>query len=348
MPQPNYEELFARYNEETDILNDTKSLAVILYGSMVNNAAHNGSDLDIFVIVPTVGPYYHREARLIDGYPIETLFFSPHSLRIQIKNDYINNRNFMESVFFKGIEKKNTHSIIESAQYLLTELKNINKEPLEHNEYWDYILDQLLYEYRRANGNYKKMYYYSFISNLRNIYHNLHNYSNITEWNCYSLYTNPKKAESYLLNLPDKKFIDTYIKALKPDNMAVSLESLYPFVGYVDYEKKGRFPPTTVEYREKLTSEQINQTLMFLGKNIYKVENLLLMDSYDADFCYFELLTFMKMKSLSIGPTDLSIFNMLFDQAINTTGGQERIEIIEKLFHEINKDYEFDYDDYSL
>lgn len=341
-------ELFERYAEETDILSNEKSDLVIVYGSRVSDDYKDSSDLDVFVVVPGDEWFYHRDHRLIDGIPVETLLMDKNTLMKLLSKEYWNDSKFLESIMLTGEVKrdiKGMHSEI------LTEIKRLNekiKEKSEFNESWQEDLDQCLYMYRSSSGNEKKRYYCQFVNFLRVIYHYMNNYSNVTEWKFYQLYTNKEKAQRYRLVLPDDKFIDAIIKAVNPDNMDETLESLFPFVGYTDYEKENRYVDFPNKWKKCLSKFDTEKKIIFLGKNINIVEDKLLTESEDADFCYFCLLNYIENDIWYIGPKDRSEFDQVFKRALDETGSEERIRVLEELLHILDNGYNFDHDDYYL
>ncbi|MDE5630464.1 MAG: hypothetical protein K2G03_03575 [Bacilli bacterium] len=176
----------------------------------------------------------------------------------------------------------------------------------------------------------------------------MNNYSEITDWKFYQLYTNKEKARLYRLDLPDEELIDAMIKAVNPDNMDESLESLFSFVGYTDYEKEKRSVVISKNWRKFLSKFDTDKRLMYLGKNVVTVEDMLLTERKEADCCYFLLLDYIEDNIWYIGPKDRSEFDKIFQRALDALGVEERIRVLEELLHEIDKEYDFDYDDYSL
>ncbi len=341
-------ELFERYKEETDILSDDKSIAVILYGSRTRKNAKNGSDLDVFVVTSKEEWDYHKDKRLIDGIPMETLLVSKGYLDHLITQNYYTNSTFIESVFKTGIVKKDKESIVERTIKKIDELKENRKDDQPISAVWVEDLDEILYKYYNSFGNQKKLYYYAFINIVRTIYHMMYNYSNINDWKVYDLYTNPSKAHDYMLKLPDPKFIDAYLRALSAENMNAEIKKLSAFINYKSYLEEKRDVQVGIEIRKRLNQEDEIREVMFLGQNINTVEDMLLSENQASNCCYYSLLNYIKMCALSIGPDDLSEFDKLFLKAVDEEDTEMRINVLEELLHEVTKRYNFDYDDYTL
>ena len=339
-------ELFDRYAEETNILSDEKSIFVTVYGSRTSDDYKDNSDLDIFVVVPGDAWCYHQDKRKIDGIPVETLFMDKNTMMEILKKEYWNDQAFLESIFFTGEVKRDACGLEAEVKGEIAELKKKEKKGLKFA--WNDDLDRRLYMYRNTSGNEKKRHYYDFINTLRIVYHYMHNYSEITEWKFYQLYTNKEKAKRYRLDLPDDKFIEAMLKAVNPDNMDEAIESLIPFVGYTDYAKVNRYVSFNEKWKRLLSKHDTERKLIHLGKNIERVEDKLLTESIDADSCYYYLLNYIENDSWYIGPDDRTEFDEIFKKAVDTEGAEERIQVLEELLHILDNGYNFDHDNYYL
>lgn len=340
------EELFLRYVEETDILNAEKSVFVTIYGSRVSGDYKDSSDLDVFVVVPGEEWCYHKEKRLIDGIPVETLFMDRNTMMKILVKEYWNDSTFLESIFTYGDVKRDLYGIQLAVIDEISKLKEQEKTGTEFC--WEEDLDRCLYMYRHTDGNEKKRHYYDFINALRIMYHYMHNYSEVVEWKFYQLYTNKEKAKRYCLELPDDEFIDAILNAVNPDDMDESLENLFHFVGYTDYEKMNRRVRFHDKWKKCLSKHDTEKKLIHLGKNIEAVEGKLLTESIDADSCYFYLLNYIDNDIWYIGPKDRTEFDEVFKRALDAEGAEERIRVLEELLHILDNNYNFDHDDYYL
>ncbi len=349
MDEP-YEELFNRYDEETDILNDKNSLAVILFGSRVTDSYKIGSDLDILIITPDKDDEYSRMGRIIDGIRIEIIKISKEVLIDDIKSEVGENSTFYESVLFNGVVKKNKNLIVEEMKDIVEATKTKRKKRIMAKipDYCEEILDQELYKYHHASDDAKQLYYYTFINYLRLVYAKMNNLSDVPEWICFDIYTNEEKAKRYKSSLPTQEFINSFIATLNPINMEESMKSLYHFVYYKDYLEDKRIVYIPKEYQRSLYKRDSERKLMYLGKIIYKVEDKLLLGTQDSSFVYFLLLDIMREIYMCIGPSEGNSFEEQFKVALSAVGSEERIHILEELLHTISFNYEFDFDDYTL
>lgn len=340
------DELYSRYVEETDILNREKSIFVSIYGSRATEDYKDSSDLDIFVIVPGEEWCFHRDKRLIDGVPVETLFMDKNTMMKILAKEYWNDSTFLESIFSYGIVKRDLYGIQLIVEDEISKLKEKKKTGTKFC--WEENLDRCLYMYRHTDGNEKKRHYYDFINSLRIMYHYMHNYSEVVEWKFYQLYTNKEKAKRYCLELPDDEFIETIIKAANPSNMDESLESLFHFVGYTDYEKVNRRVQFNDKWRKCLSLFEEEKKLIHLGRNIETVEDKLLTESADAESCYFYLLNYIDNEIWYIGPKDRTEFDETFKRALDAEGAEARIRVLEELLHILDNGRNFDHNCYYL
>lgn len=345
------EELFDRFNEETDILSDKKSLAVILYGSRISNNFKDSSDLDILVIVPDDCKYFEKSQRLIDGVPVEVLSMTTKALVRFMYDDIMNKATFYENIFKNGIVKKDKTDIVSEVsrfmdRYRITEVR---KQKLDSD--WIMKLDEYFYYYNNNEGVSKKYCYFNMIEYLKSVYLFMNDLTETPEYLTYDLYTNGEKTQNYGCHLPTDDYKSTFLEAMNPVNMDESIEKLSSFVGYENYLKRG-VEPKLKERHQKVTlgedTRMYYSALILLAKNIDHLEDRLIKNTSDIEYYYFNSLEYFYMKYLEFTSVNEDDFLEYFNEAMNATGVDERIEALEKLFHVFSVDREFDYSDYSL
>lgn len=364
------EELFDRYNEETDILSNDKSVAVILYGSRTTNSYKPTSDLDVFVVVPDNKKSHGRSQRFIDGVLVETFEVTTNTLGRLLYDDIMDHNTFYESVFKNGIVKKDNSNIVDGVLKFIKQYKNteqevkvvdgkitfVNKKRTQNSmkkldPEWISQLDEYLYLYHSSNGGEKTYHYYEFIEYLRTVYLHMNDLPETVDSITYDLYTDENKAERYLVELPSSDFIDCFIKAMRPTDMNESIKELSSFIGYKDYRQENR----NVEIQEKHQkcslfedTRDIFINLLYLAKDVDKLETKLIKNAYDTDYYYYNFLHFSYRKYIDSPYVDESLFKDKFKLALEAFDMDSRINAVEEIFHVFNKDKNFDYCDYSL
>lgn len=345
------DELFERFLEETDILNDNNSQVVILFGSRITDNYTNNSDLDIFIIIPEDKGYFNRTSRLVDGVSVETMEMSEKAFRRLFATEIMNYESFYKSIFTFGIVKKDNIGLVEKVRNIIKNYKPDVHRTFKIDSSWIKEIDELYYSYREATNNKKKYCYYKLVEYLKLMYMFMNSYTELPASITYNLFSDEDKRDKYLCELPNRDFIDVFVQAIKPKDMDDSLSELFKLAHYEDYLVSGRNVNVTKRrQRISLFDDERDKmmNLLFLAKYVEKVQNKLINFSYDSDYIYFDFLSFSYDKFLETSYIDEKEFESILNDAIDADDIDSRIKYTEELFHLFNKDKRFDYSDYSL
>lgn len=343
------EELFSRFDEETNIMSNENSELVILFGSRVTDHYTSNSDLDILIIVPEGKGYYNRRGMLIDGVMIETIEMTYDAFKHYLAMDLAEKSTFYESIFNYGVVKKDNKNIVEMIKQKIRLLKADSGEDNVLRKIDIDQIDKLLYLYRNSSNERKEFCYYALIDFIRLVYSYVSNKSNIFASLTYDLYTDEEKRKRYIVSIPKRSFIDAFILAIKPKSMDESLSELFGFIKYDDYLTDGRKPNISKRAKRVFDDErEIPYNLLYLAKSVNKVQDKLIKKSYDSDYVYFSFLLNAYNKYLNSAYVKKEEFELIFDAALEAKGIDERINSTEEIFNCFNKTRNFDYSDYSL
>lgn len=346
----NTKELIERYCEETNALNNEDYQAIIVYGSRAVNRAKPHSDLDVFII--TSKKTSSRKAQVIDGIHTETMIKPLDYLEQDFLFAYCYNEAYYDSVFHTGIVIKDTNNIV---KYFKEKLNKLNKNNQKRQKVLpETAIEEITYnleKYKRETGAYKKSYYITLLDWIHLTYHYMYDHSEIHINKIYEMYLNKTHAENdYKLYLPKEEFKVAFLEAMCDyENMDNHLKKLFKMITYNE-DKKYPMKETQVYTRVNFKNE-IMEKLIFLNKDICKVEEMLLVKHPAVDYSYFLILNRLK-KSFFELDIENEEFTFLFDLAINETDIEKRIRLLEELFHVIDykykTEYNLDYDDYTL
>ncbi len=344
------EELFARYCEETGVLEDENNLVVIVYGSRVTGQNNENSDLDVF-IVSKINKKVEKE-QIIDGVPTQTRIFPYNTLSDEIKNRFWDCNAYLEAVFETGIVKKDTLRIVDLFKAEIQLLKANHVKPKE--ELPEVAIEEIYFnfeDYKNAVGNEKKFYYSKLLDWVFLAYHYIHQYSYVEILKVYRLYTNISSAtDHYRLEVAPCDFRQAFLDALTfVGDMEENLKKLFEFIGF-DWKKQYSFYRKKEHYSRLINfkSNRNMRELSYLNWQVCKTEDLLLKNSKDATFAYYWMLYKLKEYYPKLCGEDINRFHMQIETAIYTNDVNERIYMLEELLHLMDYKYELDYDDYTL
>lgn len=348
-------ELIERYCEETNILEDKNNLVVFFYGSRTTNHFTNSSDLDVFVITE-VGKTI-KKSQLIDGIHTETTFISNENLKKDIVRQMNNFNFYYESIFNTGIVRKDSDYLAEAYKLSVEDYKKqvFSCDWLKSNGKLSSVAIERIYpvlvKYKGANSDSKKLYYYELLGWIRSAYELMYNLPSIHFLKVYDLYSNPVYAqEQYKMELPSVEFRSLFLNAIcSSENMDESLKLLFNMIGYKwDYNYNIEEKVEEKQNIKMKNEVEILNRLVHLNHWVYKVEDMLLKNSLDKEYCYFILLGVLRENYPMLCGEDIDAFNLKIEQAINATDVQERIDVLEELLHLMDYQYDLDYDDFTL
>lgn len=346
-------ELINRFLEETGL--DTKDdiLVIIVYGSRVRGNYSINSDLDIFAITSS-----HRNlkiGRIIDGVKVECNIYSFNKMYQLLLKSHFGGNNYFDSVLKTGIVIKDKDDIVSVLKSHLDEFKNIY---LTKNKLNDNIIDEFAISYCNYNNavergldkNLIDYEYFNLLEKIRKAYHYVNRYSYLSFFKIYDAYLNKDIfQDSYLLKLPNDEFINTYLAAIREVDINRRTQFLKYFFSLLNVDLN-LLEYYSCEFNDELDilcEDEIKETLVICNNLINKVIEFFCTNNEYSLFAYYNLLKQLYELYICVNGDDEVIESLVRD-AKKCEENQDRINILEKIFRLISKDYLFDYDDYVL
>ncbi len=330
--------MIKRFLEETNILKDKNVLLLMIYGSRVTNNNADNSDLDVLIVTSESSSY--REARLIDGILIDVISSSIDEVQREIIMAKLTGSSYFESVLKTGkiiIDRYDTYdNLCDLLNFQKKGKRILNPDLFElaKDHTMNFFLDNL-------NNDVD---YFSALEFLRRLYQAKNNCTNIHVTKVFDLYTNKSKAKKiYKAKLPDDKFINNYLLALREVNYERRRDILNSFFSYFKDEriKEGAID----SFLDKRT---IRKKLIVLNNAIIKCEAMLLNNHPYSKALYFILIGEIKSFYKQIYGYESDDLLNYYNWALNVNETEEKIKGLEILFCLTDREYRIDYNDFII
>lgn len=231
----NIREIISDFLKDQGYLNDPNVEGVIFYGSYQTNTNTDSSDIDIMIIYSDES---NKEAikgyKKYKGYDFEYFERTLSSLYKRAEYDYIHFEDTLySSVGYAELLIDKNQKLKKLQNYVLTKYKE-GLPKLEDDEKMNLAKSlhksmERLYKMREISNPYFSIFYGITLEQIRNYYHKLNGFSNISTANVCKLYTNEKIQRAQHKNLPENKFIELYLKCVNNVEYKNILE-LYSYV----------------------------------------------------------------------------------------------------------------------
>lgn len=323
-------ELIERFLEETNYNHKEEVMLIMAYGSRITKKSTSNSDLDILIITSKKTEY--RQSRIIDGILVDVTIIPIEEAKRQILYSNMIGSTYFDSVLKTGIIILNKYNTFDNLSDLLNQ-KIHKKRYLEASllekaqDHYDYFISQ------KGEEN---IHYYSCLELLRRLYHAKQNCSNIRVTKVYDLYKDLSLIEQYMIKLPDKKFIENYLEALKEKDKGRQKQILIDLLK--EFENCHFKKSDSIEYFGEI---EIKRKLISLNKIVIKCEDLILRNHPYAFALYNMILGEISNLYEKINHEELKLLPVQNDQ-------NQMILNLETLFCKLGEDFEIDYDDYTM
>lgn len=207
--------------EKEGYLNDINVEGIVFYGSYQTKTNTNNSDIDLIIIYNNYSNKENIKAyKEFKGYNFEYFERTLKNIYDRVDNDYKNFEDTLYSAIGYGEILKDTNNNIEKLKdYILKKYENgLPKLNSEDKLYYLKSLKKAIEVLRCMNEEenvYFKIYYSLTLEKIRQYYHKINGFSNISSSKVLKLYTNEKIKEAQHKILPDRKFIELYIECIE-------------------------------------------------------------------------------------------------------------------------------------
>ena len=322
--------------KQTDWLINDNVLVVIICGSRVNNNHKKNSDLDVLLITKNGSDY--KKGFLINGVNIDCIEYDINNIEYVIKHQLKTNNNYLVSVIDNGIILKNTNETIE----IINKCFEISSQLIPKRKISLSKLTNLSQLYMSYKKDKSKKNYYLLIEYIRDLYHYINNYSSISTSQVYDIYTNKDTYEKlYNLKLPDNFFIRYYLEFIYGNTK--DIEKLLTFIDFKSddlniYEEEN--------YDYHYSETKIKEQILYYIKMGKKVTDYILQIHPYSEMLYHIFLSQVYNFYHEVYSDDL--IDNVYINALKTDNVNERVISVKKMLNLLNRDYNFDYNNYSL
>lgn len=261
--------LIFKFIENLSIKEQEKILGIIFYGSYKYKTYTKNSDIDLLLVTEDTQNY--KGVIYLENKKIEYFEKNIYYLIESIENLSTNPNRSMISIFKNGeiIYSKNQVMEILKEQILM-ESKRFPKKKERENPH--HI--KTLYTYMNSLNNNSKLFeyiFYNLLECIRKQYHEENGFSQLPSMKIHQLYSNPKYAKDlYCVKLPDKDFIDVYLKLITEGYQEEQLDSLLNLIHEKEEEQINTFTKYTkqeLKYQSTIVKNKVDKSWVAIENN---------------------------------------------------------------------------------
>ncbi len=339
------QELIDKFLTITNYDKNDNILAIIFYGSRVSGKERPTSDLDVLVIDKRENNY--KKGFLLEGIRVDCHIYAVRDIFqiIDIKKE--NNNTFLEAILKTGLIVKDMDETIEM---LKDYEENINISSKKKKEIPKFILEDIrdLYNNYQDKLYTNDFYYFNLLEKIRIAVNYLYGCSYLGTSKVYKIFSNFKDYQDrYLIKLPNKDFIDLYLKAItgskeERDKILIILIS-YLHININEIESSNYYNKN-IFYSE----ERIKEEMLVLHNKLLTTIDLLLINHPYGKMLYAIVLQSMYEYYYKIYHKINYELEELYQKGIKENKNDVMIEVIREVFTILSEDYEIDYDNYLI
>lgn len=321
-------------------------LAVVFYGSRVTKNNNATSDLDVLVISKKKGNF--KKGFIIDGIKVDCQIYGLDSIYDELYDKKIASNEYFKAVLQNGLVLKNKEKTIELIQDYLKEIDEIK---LKKRTIKTANRRELVIFYEDFSNKQDDYSYFNLLEIIRKNYHYLKKFSYISNLKVGKIYTTKEKYEKdYCLNLPTSDFIKLYMEAIKEEDFQKRMILIKKLMTFLNVSLDYDFFDMRQEYFKMYSLNEIRTNLLVFHNKIVSVESLLQKgDSYMKAGYYIVLKEINDFVDFLILDDDVKKqYDELFRKAVLENNNINSVFLLWEIFHLIENDYHFDYDNYVL
>lgn len=217
----NYREALNKFIDEMNYLKNDEVEGIIFYGSFHTDTYNEFSDIDLMVLYDD-DSYANqiKGFKTVNGIQVEYFERTISKIYERANSDYMKCEDSLLSIvgFGEVIFDRNG-----KVKDLIDYVKGKYSRPLP-----GYTRHEAIYqiasirkavlateELRLQNDPYFENYYFLTLERIRDFYHKLKGFSNLSQTKIYKLYTNEKLQQAQHKKVPEQEFINLFIKAIE-------------------------------------------------------------------------------------------------------------------------------------
>ena len=235
----NYRDALNKFIDDMNYLKNDEVEGIIFYGSFHTGTYNEFSDIDLMILYDDDSDINQIKGfKTVNGLQVEYYERTVSKLFERANSDYMKCEDSLLSIVGYGeVIFDRNGKVKELRDYVLEKYQR----PLP-----GYIKQEALYEIaackksvlaceelRVQNDPYFDNYYFITVEKIRVFYHKLKGFSNLSQTKVYKLYTNEHLREVQHKKVPEKEFIDLFIKAI--DNTTSKEEKIKRVTDFFKY-----------------------------------------------------------------------------------------------------------------
>ncbi len=217
----NYREALNKFIDEMNYLKNDEVEGIVFYGSFHTGTANEFSDIDLMILFDD-DSYANqiKGFKTVNGIQVEYFERTISKIYERANSDYMKCEDSLLSMigFGEVIFDRNG-----KVKELIDYVKEKYSRPLP-----GYTRHEAIYqiasirkavlateELRVQNDPYFENYYFLTVERIRDFYHKLKGFSNLSQTKIYKLYTNEKLRQAQHKKIPEQEFINLFIRAIE-------------------------------------------------------------------------------------------------------------------------------------
>jgi len=216
----NYRDTLKKFIDDMGYLDNDEVEGIIFYGSYHTGTNSKFSDIDLMILFNDDSDINQIKGyKTVNGIQVEYFERTISKIYERANSDYMKCEDSLLSIVgFGEVILDRNGKIKDLKDYIIEKYKR----PLPKYTKYEAIYQiaslkkcvDACEELRVSNDPYFDNYYFLTIEKIRNFYHKLKGFSNLSQTKIYKLYTDERLREAQHKKIPEKEFIDIFIKAI--------------------------------------------------------------------------------------------------------------------------------------
>lgn len=217
----NYREALNKFIDEMGYLKDEEVEGIIFYGSFHTGTANEFSDIDIMVLFNDDSDINQIKGfRNVNGIQVEYFERTVSKIYERANSDYMKCEDSLLSIVGYGeVIFDRNGKVKELIDYVIEKyqrpLPGYNKHEAIYQIASINKAVNAVEELRVQNDPYFDNFYYLTVERVRDFYHKLKGFSNLSQTKIYKLYTNEVLQKAQHKKVPEREFIELFMRAIE-------------------------------------------------------------------------------------------------------------------------------------
>lgn len=217
----NYREALNKFIDEMNYLKNEDVEGIIFYGSFHTDTYNEFSDIDLTILFNDDSDANQIKGfKMVNGIQVEYYERTISKLYERANSDYMKCEDSLLSIVGYGEVIFDRNGKVKD---LVEYVKEKYSRPLpcytKHEALYQLMSVRkatlALEELKAQNDPYFENFYFLTVEKIRDFYHKLKGFSNLSQTKIYKLYTNEKLQQAQHKKIPEREFIELFLKAIE-------------------------------------------------------------------------------------------------------------------------------------